>query len=154
MQNTQTQQSIMIDGQMFTITAEAYDNGWAPTATDEQGNNVYLGGEDDEDDATPTEALARGARYLREQRERGQYKVIFLSADRLGYPVEQEDVDRYNGLLAEEIAAVGLDKQYRIELTLDGGLDGWSPRNEHADLYDAMERAWIRFERGQEAADA
>lgn len=83
-----------------------------------------------------------------------QYQFIELSADRLGYPVEQEDVDRFNALLAEEIEKDGLSGQYRIELTLEGGLDGWSPRNEHADLYDAMEMAWIRFERGEEAAHA
>ena len=85
-----------------------------------------------------------------------QYQFIELNAQMLGDTDEmtQEDIDRYNALLAEEIDKVGLSKQYRIEITRDGGLVGWSPRNEHADLYDALEWTWIRFSRGEEAAHA
>lgn len=63
--------TITVNGHAYTITAQSYDNGYAPEATDEQGQSVYLGGEDDEDDVTPAEALTRGERYLREQAERG-----------------------------------------------------------------------------------
>lgn len=65
------QKIITINGHTFTVRAEEFDNGWAPNAVDEQGRSIYLGGEDDEDDAAPTEAFARGERYLREQMERG-----------------------------------------------------------------------------------
>lgn len=66
-----TTRTVTVNGRAFTVRAAIYDNGYAPEATDEQGHSVYLGGEDDDDDATPTEALARGERYLREQAERG-----------------------------------------------------------------------------------
>ena len=69
--HTREARAILINDRAIMITAEEYDHGYAPEATDEQGQSVYLGGEDDEDDATPAEALTRGERYLREQAERG-----------------------------------------------------------------------------------
>lgn len=66
-----TERDVTVNGRTFALRASRYDHGYAPEATDEQGQSVYLGGEDDEDDATPAEALARGERYLREQAERG-----------------------------------------------------------------------------------
>ena len=69
--HTREARAIAINGRAITITAEECDHGYTPEARDVEGNSVYLGGEDDEDDATPAEALARGERYLREQAERG-----------------------------------------------------------------------------------
>ncbi|MBF6591658.1 MAG: hypothetical protein IVW57_14190 [Ktedonobacterales bacterium] len=63
-------ETITINGREFTITADEFDYGWAPVVT-EHGKGFYLGGEDDEDDATPEAAIERGKRYILDQIERG-----------------------------------------------------------------------------------
>lgn len=71
--------SVIMTGQI-TLGGEDYvirvwqteDGGFSPVAfnlNDER--SIYLGGEDDEDDATPEGAVEHGRRLLREQYERG-----------------------------------------------------------------------------------
>ncbi len=72
-----------------------------------------------------------------------QYTVIFQNADVLGdtSTATQDDLDRYNTLVAEELAAVGLEQQYRVEATFDG--DGTLPQDDA--LRAAVNRAFDRF---------
>lgn len=78
-----------------------------------------------------------------------QYTVIFENADVLGDAsvAEQADLDRYNALVAEEIAAAGLGNQYRVEATFDGSDE--VPADD--DLKAAINRAFDRFCNGEQA---
>ena len=57
-------ETISINNQTITISAWETDEGlWTPDVRNaETGQSVYVGGEDDEDDATPSDAIAHGVR--------------------------------------------------------------------------------------------
>ena len=81
-----------------------------------------------------------------------QYTVITVSASILGDPVEQEDVDRYNALVEEELANAGLDDLYDVSVSLGSGYDDTivEARND-PELAEALEVAWERFCAGESA---
>jgi len=78
-----------------------------------------------------------------------QYTVITLNADTLGdvSSATQDDLDRYNGLVADELAVAGLDGQYRVEASFNG--DGVLPTWDD-ELTEAVARAWERFCEGEQ----
>lgn len=79
-----------------------------------------------------------------------QYTIITLNADTLGdvSSATQADLDRYNGLVSDELATAGLDSQYRVEASFNG--DGVMPSWDE-ELTEAVERAWERFCEGEQA---
>lgn len=81
-----------------------------------------------------------------------QYTVITMSASRLGDPVEQEDVDRYNALVADELVKAGLDDQYSVSVSLTGNHVDALPIRWDEELKAALESAWERFCNGEDVA--
>jgi len=81
-----------------------------------------------------------------------QYTVITVSASILGDPVEQEDVDRYNALVEEDLVNAGLDNLYSVCASLGSGhadtiVEAWHD----PELAEALKVAWERFCAGESA---